>query len=122
VRRAAEYVALTLPPVGSPEDDAETAALVAPLRLGPRLPVPTEVPPGSSAHAAALAFPTPLLGLEAGFFFNGGRQMDPIAVRAAIAQVCVQARGRLCVAEATATPAHTHTHTHTHLHSHIPPG
>ena len=78
--RAAEYVALTLPPDGEAADDAETEALVAPLRLGPRLRVPAAVEPGSAAHAACLAFPAPLLGLEAGYFFNASRQMDPIAL------------------------------------------
>ena len=87
LRRAAEYVALTLPPDGAAADDAETEALVAPLRLGPRLRVPAAVEPGSAAHAACLAFPAPLLGLEAGYFFNASRQMDPVALVSALGQV-----------------------------------
>lgn len=87
MRRAAEFVALTLPPLGAPADDAETEALFAPLRLGPRVRVPESVEPGSAAHAACLAFPAPLLGLEASYFFNGSRQMDAWALLSALGQV-----------------------------------
>lgn len=108
IRRAAEFVSLTLPPLGAPEDGAEVDALVDPYGLRPRIRVPVSVPPGSPAHAACLAFPTPLLGLEVCYSFNASRQMDKWALHSALSQ----ARARM-------GEARVHSISHTRPHAQV---
>ena len=80
VKRASEYVALTLPPVG---DGGEL-----PLPPGARrVRLPAFVAPGSRAHAAALTYPAVLPGLELFYYFGGFSQMPPAALHAALGQV-----------------------------------
>jgi len=66
------------------------------------------VPPGSPAHAARRAFPTPLLGLEARHPFNASRQMDKWALHSALSQ----ARARM-------GEARVHSISHTRPHAQV---
>ena len=82
VKRAAEYVALTLPPLGA-GDGCEV-----PVPAGARrVRLPAFVAPGSPAHAAALAYPATLPGLELFFYFGGFSQMPPAALISALGQI-----------------------------------
>ena len=62
MRRAAEYVCLTYIP-GAP-DEPDLLAIVGAHAFAARLQLPERVQVGSPAHAALLACPLPLPGLE----------------------------------------------------------
>ena len=85
VRRAAEFVCLTVIP-GAP-DDPELGAILGAHVFSSRLPLPETVAVGSPAHAALLSCPLPLPGLEASYLFNAAPQMDSRALLEAVAQV-----------------------------------
>ena len=83
VKRAVEYLAFTLPPLGSVVSDvppSSTAPSLSPPAGITRVRIPAFVAPGSPAHAAALAYPTMLPGLELIYFFGGFSQMGGCAL------------------------------------------
>ena len=107
LRRAAEFVAATALVTaaaeggrgggggggGGGDDEPDSEADVAAILLasggyaGPRVLLPRAVARGSVAHAAVLAVPLPLPGLECVYLFNGASQMDAPALASAVRQV-----------------------------------
>ncbi len=95
LRRAATFVCLTAAPPGAPSRhgraaEAELLARAAGgggSHLPPPRALPAHVAPGSPAHAAALAYPLTLPGLELLYYFGGFSQMRPVALGAALRAV-----------------------------------
>lgn len=96
VRRAAEFLVSISLENCDEEDIAEETALRAELLklMGrpesvtlPPIRLPTEVKPGSAAHAVVLAYPIPLPGLELNYMFGGVPQMLPTTLASAIDQI-----------------------------------